>query len=372
MQTAVPTMPGLAKIPSPALIFRKDVIEANLDRVVAMAGQADKLRPHVKTHKTCEIVQMGIARGIFKHKCATIAEAELLARAGAADVLIAYPLVGPNIDRLCRLIATFPQTSFAVLVDDLGIAQETNDALFSENRPVRIIVDIDVGQHRTGIPIASAEAFVHELIGLKHLYFDGIHVYDGHNRASAFHERDQAADTFLAPVLDFRERLSQQGIEFARLICGGTPTFPVYARKNIPGLECSPGTFVLHDAGYGEKYEDLRGFEAAAFVLTRIVSMPGGHRLTLDCGTKAIASDPPAGDRVRLPGLGAFQAVGHNEEHFIVEVEDAARFTIGQEFLALPTHVCPTVALYPHAEIFAAGQHMGTWPIAARNRMISI
>ena len=36
------------------------------------------------------------ALGIRKHKCATIAEAEMIAAAGGADVLIAYPLVGPE------------------------------------------------------------------------------------------------------------------------------------------------------------------------------------------------------------------------------------------------------------------------------------
>src|SRR5437764_13734928 len=86
-------------VPSPALRFYPELIRRNLARVLELAGGPARLRPHVKTHKTREIVQLELAAGITKHKCATIAEAELLADAGAADVLVAYPLVGPNCER---------------------------------------------------------------------------------------------------------------------------------------------------------------------------------------------------------------------------------------------------------------------------------
>src|SRR5947209_19989211 len=85
---------------SPGLLFYRDVIRQNIDRLIARVGDPRRLRPHVKTHKTREIAQMQLQAGITKHKCATIAEAEMLAQVGAPDVLIAYNLVGPNCARL--------------------------------------------------------------------------------------------------------------------------------------------------------------------------------------------------------------------------------------------------------------------------------
>ncbi len=80
----------------PALIFYKDIIRQNLTNAVRMVGDPARLRPHMKTHKTREIIKMALEAGVVKHKCATLAEAELAASRGVPDVLIAYPIVGPN------------------------------------------------------------------------------------------------------------------------------------------------------------------------------------------------------------------------------------------------------------------------------------
>src|SRR5262249_992360 len=79
---------------SPALLFYKDLIRQNIALAVQMAGAPERLRPHVKTHKTREIVRMELDAGITRHKCATLAEAEMLAGCGVPDVLLAYNLVG--------------------------------------------------------------------------------------------------------------------------------------------------------------------------------------------------------------------------------------------------------------------------------------
>ncbi len=92
---------------SPSLLFYKDLIQSNIARTLAIAGGPERLRPHVKTHKTREIVRLQLAAGITKHKCATIAEAEMLASCNVPDVLFAYPIVGPNCGRVARLAAKF-------------------------------------------------------------------------------------------------------------------------------------------------------------------------------------------------------------------------------------------------------------------------
>ena len=87
---------------SPGLIIFRELLEHNLAEMIRVAGGAERLCPHCKTHKTSEIVQMQIKAGITRHKCATIAEAEMLAEVGAEDVLLAYQLVGPNVDRFVQ------------------------------------------------------------------------------------------------------------------------------------------------------------------------------------------------------------------------------------------------------------------------------
>src|ERR1700681_4542934 len=114
---------------SPGLLFYRDVIRHNIDRLIARVGDPKRLRPHVKTHKTREIVRMQLQAGITKHKCATIAEAEMLAGVGAAEVLLAYNLVGPNTERFARLIEKFPGCRFSTVVDHPMAAQALSDAM---------------------------------------------------------------------------------------------------------------------------------------------------------------------------------------------------------------------------------------------------
>src|SRR5262245_59078459 len=89
-----------SRLLSPSLLIFRSLVRQNLQAMIAMARGAERLRPHVKTHKMAEVVRLAEAAGIRKHKCATIAEAEMVARAGGRDVLLGYPLVGPNVDRL--------------------------------------------------------------------------------------------------------------------------------------------------------------------------------------------------------------------------------------------------------------------------------
>lgn len=362
-----------AAIYSPALIFYKDLIEQNIRQALAMVGRPERLRPHLKTHKTREIARLELAAGITRHKCATIAEAELLAQVGAPDVLLAYNIVGPNCARLGRLIKAYPKTSFSVLADHPVAAQQLSGAMKAAGTTVEVLLDLDVGQHRTGIgagePAAELYALVASLPGLRP---GGLHVYDGHNHQESFEERRAAALRGLEPVLALRDLLEKRGLPVPRLVCGGTPTFPVYATLDLPGLECAPGTCILHDDGYGRKFTDLAGFQHAALLLTRVISRPTPTRVTLDLGYKAVASDPPAGKRCLLLNVPDYEPVLQNEEHFVVETPAAERFAPGDEVYALPTHICPTSAMHKSAYVVEGGRVVGTWEIAARDRVLTV
>jgi D-serine deaminase-like pyridoxal phosphate-dependent protein len=358
-----------SRIFSPALVLYKDLIAANLARMLEIAGGPERLRPHVKTHKMREIVAMELAAGITKHKCATIAEAEMLASCGADDVLIAYQMVGPNQQRLSRLIAQFPGCRFSVLADHPAPTRALAQVLARSGSEVGVLLDLDVGQHRTGIPVGDEAAALYERIAQSPgLRPGGLHVYDGHNHQEDPADREAAVRSQFGAVAEFKRMLERRGLPVPRLVCGGTPTFPMYAR--IPAAECSPGTCVLHDNGYGTRFRDL-GFERAALLLTRVVSRPSQDRLCLDLGYKAVASDPK-GDRLVLLDLPGARLALQNEEHLLVETPEAGRYEPGDELLACPTHICPTCALHKEAYVVERGRLAGRWQVAARDRCLEI
>jgi D-serine deaminase-like pyridoxal phosphate-dependent protein len=176
----------------------------------------------------------------------------------------------------------------------------------------------------------------------------------------------------LRPILAFRDDLVSRGLHVPRLVCGGTPQYPVYVDIDEPDMELSPGTCVFHDCGYGEKFADLTGFRPAALVLTRVISRPTANRVTFDAGTKSVASDPPMGTRLILPDIPDGVQVLQNEEHLVVETATADRWTPGDEALAIPRHVCPTVALHKQAYVIENGQLTGMWDVVARDRWLTI
>ena len=356
---------------SPSLVLFPDVIRANIEAMIRLAGSADRLRPHAKTHKTPEIIRLLEGRGISRHKCATLAEAEMIARAGGRDVLIAYPLVGPNLGLLAALRDRFPGTIFRVTVDDPEVAKGLSGAMASALRPpLPVLIDLEIGMGRTGIgPDRAAE--IYRLVAtLPGLSPDGLHAYDGQVRDRDPEARRRAAEPGIREVHALRQALLAEGHPVPRLILGGTPTFPIHAGDPGEGVECSPGTCVLHDAGYGEKFPDLP-FTPAALLLTRVISRPRPGRLCLDLGHKAVAADP-AGARLTLLGVPEATLGPQSEEHLTVETPFAADYPPGSPLLAIPTHVCPTVALHRTAYVVEGGELIDEWRVLARDRTLSV
>jgi D-serine deaminase-like pyridoxal phosphate-dependent protein len=195
----------------------------------------------------------------------------------------------------------------------------------------------------------------------------GLHAYDGHLVQSDLTERTAAAEAAFSPVNDLRAQLLNAGLPVRRIVAGGTPTFPIHARRAV---ECSPGTCVLWDAGYATRFADLP-FEPAAFLFTRVVSKPSEGRLCLDLGHKSVAAEMPH-PRVLLPALPEAVAVVHSEEHLVIETPRAGEFAVGDALLGIPWHVCPTVALHADAAVLTGGRVVERWPIVGRARRLTI
>lgn len=356
------------QIPSPALVVYRNRLAENLRRMIAMAGGVERLTPHVKTHKMAEVVAMQLAAGIKRFKCATIAEAEMLARAGAPDVLLAYPIVGPNIGRLVKLVDAYRQTRFSALADDAEALRMLSREFARSPRPIDMLLDIDNGMHRSGISPAAAAELYPLLADLPGIRPGGLHIYDGHVRDADLGERTAHAERDFAAVDELWRKLAAAGLPVPRVVAGGTPTFPVHARRT--NVECSPGTCVFWDIGYATKFPDL-DFQHAALLLTRVVSKPAADRLCLDLGYKAVSPDNPQ-PRVSLVDLPDAAPVVHSEEHLTVESPRANEFKVGDCLYGVPYHVCPTVALHREAIVIEEGRVVGRWQVAARDRMLTV
>jgi len=356
---------------SPSLLIYPRLIRQNVQQMIALARNPARLRPHVKTHKMAEIVRIEESLGIRKHKCATLAEAEMVAAAGGTDVLLAYPLVGPNLKRFVHLVRGYRSTIFRATVDHPDSARALSAAVEGFDVPVPVLVDLEIGMGRTGIPPGEAAAELYALLDrLPGLVPDGLHAYDGHIHDTDLTARRQAAQLGLESTLALRDRLLKRGVPMPRLVVGGTPTFPIHAELDLRGVELSPGTTVLYDDSYLTRYPDLP-FTPAALLLTRVVSHPSPGRICLDLGYKAVAADP-VGPRARLLEVDDARQVVHSEEHMVLETAQADNLPIGTALLAIPTHVCPSVALHRRAYVIEDGQVAGQWDVTARDRVLGI
>lgn len=352
------------EIPSPALLVYPDRIQENIQRAIAIAGGPDRLRPHIKTHKIPQIIELHKRAGVNKFKCATLAEARILGECGAADVLVAYPPTGPLMKVLQDLRNSSPQTRYSVLCDSPASLQLLQPFL-NPNQRLPVFIDLDCGMGRTGIPPGPAALdLALRICRDPGLEFAGLHVYDGHIHEPDPRKRMEECDAAWQPVTTFFSELKAQGVAIPEIVAGGTPTFPVHAAH--PERTCSPGTYVFWDFGY-QKFSDLP-FLIAALLLARVVSKPAPNRLCVDLGYKAVASENPQ-PRVQFIELPDAKVVMHSEEHLVIETAQAEKWNIGDVLYGVPRHICPTVALYDEAWVVENGKAGATWTVTARKRL---
>ncbi len=370
---------NLENIASPALLLFPDRIERNIVKMVEIcAGDPGLLRPHVKTHKLAEVLEMQQRHGIHKVKCATIAEVEMAASAGVSQVLLAYQPVGPNIDRLLRLRDLFPKVKISALVDNSETLAAIANAVEKANQtPLKLFIDLDTGMQRTGIaPGEKACELAQEIAQNSHTEFAGVHAYDGHIHDADLEDRKASFAKSQELLLNFLADLEKTGLAIPTVVAGGSPTFALHAEfaqtQEHWNWECSPGTPLLWDAGYGTNHADLE-FEKAAVLLSRVISKPGNNRICIDLGHKAVSAENPIERRVIFPALPDATFVSQSEEHLVLEITNADSWQVGDEILGYPWHVCPSLAL--HAEATLIEENRATqerWTIHARNRRITV
>jgi D-serine deaminase-like pyridoxal phosphate-dependent protein len=358
-----------ATIDSPALLVFPALVKKNIAEMIRMVGDVNRLRPHIKTHKTAEGIRLMMDAGISKFKCATIAEAELLAMTGAIDVLLAHQPVGPRMERLQQLCIQYPQTVFSTITDNLDAAKQMGEVFAKQAQSMGVYIDINVGMNRTGIaPDETALALYEGLMQVKGIHFMGLHVYDGQHRQADPAARETACDEAFQAVYGLINLMESKGYPRPFIIAGGSPSFSIHAKKT--DRDCGPGTNIFWDRGYGLTCPE-QDFIPAVHILTRVISLPAPNRICLDLGHKAVASENELAKRVYFPDHPELKPVGQSEEHLVMELAPGHGFKPGDALIGIPYHICPTVALHDTLIAIEGENIIGEWKVAARKRKIS-
>ena len=355
---------NLDKVPSPQLIIFPERVRFNIRAAIEMVGNPLRLRPHIKTNKTPEVVQLMLDAGIRKFKFATIEEGALLGTVKAPDALMAYQAAGPRVQQFMELIQQFPDTAFACLVDDEVVAHALQGAAQKAGRVIPVYIDLNVGMNRTGIQPVKAFSLYKDITSMDSLLVKGLHAYDGHIRDLDFEERRKRCNDAFVQVAAVKQQIIEAGFPAPVVIAGGSPSFSVHAGRT--DVECSPGTFVYWDKGYGDICRE-QPFVHAALVVARVLSVPESGRATLDLGHKAIAAENDITKRVLFLNAPELRLISQSEEHGVVELPAGMAVQPGDVFYGLPFHVCPTVNLYSRVYIADNRQACSGWSVAARH-----
>jgi len=347
------------EIETPALLVFEACLAHNIKTVIDLAGGPANLMAHVKTHKSAEVLRRQMAAGISRFKTATLTETEMVAAAEGSHVLLAYPLVSEiKIDRFISLQKKYPGTRFQLITAHQENAAVLSAAAVKNGVRLEVMVDLDVGQHRTGAMIGEAEALYGKIAALPGLVPTGIHAYDGHVSDSDPVLRESEAASCLEQVQTLARRLQARGLAVPFKVMGGSFTFPTYARAE--GVLASPGTWVYWDQNNLTHLPEMP-FRPAALVLAQVIDMmPERGQVTLDLGSKAISTDMDRQERCRILGASRARLLLQNEEHAVIATE-GHELKLGDYVLAVPGHVCTTVFLYPGSWFIDASGNVAGW-----------
>lgn len=360
---------SLDDLETPALVVDADVLETNLREMQDLARDAGvALRPHWKTHKSVDLAARQIELGAVGGTVAKAGEAEVFLAAGFRDVLVATPVVDPR--KIARLLAARGRADLSVLVESPEGLRRWATAAARADRPVPVLLEVDVGMHRTGVPpgegaVPLARA-IRDAAGLE---LRGVMTHAGH--AYAAPSADEIARIGREEgerLVRTAETLRAAGIPCDVVSVGSTPTVRHSAR--VTGVtEIRPGNYVFHDAiqvALGVVAED----RCALSVLATVTARPAPDRVVLDAGAKTLSTD--RGARA-IPGFGRLaggDVVGKlSEEHGLVTVDSASPRKIGDRVRIVPNHACVTVNLHDRLRVVRGTRVEAEWAVAARGRI---
>lgn len=360
------------RLATPALVIDLDRFEENVARMTDHArANTIALRPHAKTHKCSEIARRQIAAGALGICVAKLGEAEALADAGIDAILITSPVVMERgIERLMALNARIG--ALMAVCDNALIAERLADAARSGSKQLGLLVDIDPGMGRTGLPPGeAAAALVRAVAGNPALVFRGLQCYAGNlQHLESANERRAKSLSALADLDRFCRRLRAENITPEIITGAGTGTFDIDPDARIL-TELQVGSYIFMDRQYNEVWERSGAtppFGTSLFVQTTVISANREGLATTDAGFKAFATDagPPVIAGGAPPGATYFF---FGDEHGGIEYSSADHgLKPGDVITCAVPHCDPTVNLYDCYHLVRGDRVEAVWPIEARGR----
>lgn len=352
----------IEQIDTPALILDLDVLQDNISRMAAFfADSPVRLRPHIKTHKCPEIARLQLDAGAAGITCAKVSEAEVFARAGIKDILIANQVTGKvKIDRLTELAGN---CNLMVAVDDPINVARLNRRCREKGVNLGVLVEVDIGMNRCGVqPGQPTVELARDVDNSAHLSFRGLQAYEGHlvlMKDPA--ERSTAVRKAFEPLEKTCRLLEKEGLKPEIVSGGGTGTYDISGTET-PLTEIQAGSYVFMD----ETYLKVRSeFKSSLNVLSSVVSRPVPERLVTDAGLKSMTSE--FGWPRMLGGM-AVEMNYLSEEHGVLTLLQPGEVELqgGDRVRFLPSHVCTTVNLHDQFYVYREGLLVDIWKIAAR------
>jgi len=357
----------VAEFETPALLLDLDIMEANLASTAArLRERGIALRPHAKTHKSAEVARHQLDHGAAGLTVATIGEAEVFARHGFTDLFIAYPLFATG-TKAARLAELARRVKLRIGVESVAGARALAGALAGANgpAPAEVLIEIDSGQHRTGMPPAAAGelAAVCRSLGLD---VAGVFTHGGHGYASPGSGPGAAADEDAA-LWSAAKQLTGAGFDVREVSAGSTPT-AAFPGSHI--TEERPGTYAFNDRQQLVLGSCQPG-QIAVTVAATVVSTTVSGQAVIDAGSKALASDRPAWltGHGAVPDLGGAVVMALSEHHGLVDLAGHSAPAVGTVVTVIPNHICTAVNLFDRYTLVRSGQPAGTWPIEARGHL---
>ena len=361
----------ISEIPTPALMIDLELFEKNLARMRDVCRTRGKLyRPHAKAHKSTTIAKMQLEYGAHGHCAAKLGEAEVLVGAGIQDVLITAPVVGRRkIERLLALNSVAP--AIKIVADSAINLQEISFMASAIGTKIKILIDVNVGQDRTGVEGPEGATKLAQVIyNAPGLELAGIQAYGGTNQhIVGFKKRREMELLSLERAVAARRAVEKAGYAVEILSVGGTGTYDI--DTEIPEVtEIQPGSYIFMDAHYSSiggpdtaRFED---FGNCLSVYTTIISHPVEGRAISDGGNKALSTDE--GPAVPVGLIGAEYRPG-GDEYGILDLKDSNRpLNVGDKLEFTPGHCDTTVNLHNDYYVIRKGIVEAIWRIEARGR----
>lgn len=358
------------EITTPALVLDLDALAANLAAMIAWAeSQNIALRPHAKTHKCAAIGRLQMAEGALGLCCAKLAEAEALAATGLDRFLLTSPVVGAR--RIARLLKLAGQCSDLMLVADApDNLRELAAAADAAGITLDILIDVDVGQERTGVRDADAALLLAGIIAeTPALTLKGVQGYAGHvQHIAGFEERRRASAMSLGLLAAVRDRLEAAGHPCPIVSGGGTGTHAIDPAAGVLS-ELQVGSYIVSDVEYDAvdlTGDGTRRFRDGLFVYARVVSANRDGFATIDAGSKVLSMDGPAPAVAFGAPEGTTYTCSGDEFGELALPADSAPLKPGDLVGLVVPHCDPTINFFDFYHCVRGDELVDLWPIEAR------